>query len=110
MSYFVLRIKNCQKKRKAALNPPVATEVRLRSVGGDREETEIVAHFSACSGPRSQTGKLATGPGRPEHIEQISLVDKSSGYSSTDHSSNGKGSVERLISHRSLASHGEEAV
>ena len=73
------------------------TEVRIRKGHGDTETAETVPQVSTSA--RRKPPLLASrSAARPEQLEQISLVDKSSGYSSTDHSSSGRGSAERLIS------------
>ncbi|KAL8609158.1 hypothetical protein ACOMHN_032374 [Nucella lapillus] len=106
-------IKHNKKRRSANLDPPIDTKVRIRKGhGGDAAATETLPHPPAPSKRRSKPplGGAPGGAVRPEHLEQISLVDKSSGYSSTDHSSSGRGSAERLISPHLTVTLQEEAV
>ncbi|PVD19893.1 hypothetical protein C0Q70_20387 [Pomacea canaliculata] len=91
-------IKDNKKRRAAALYPAVETEVRLRRDCGKRESAETVRHTGKSNNLRLQARRNQPAASRPEHVEQFNMVDKSSGYSSTDHSSSGRGSVERLIS------------
>ena len=85
------------------------TEVRIRKGRGDTETAETVPHVSTST--RRKAPLLAgRNAARPEQLEQISLVDKSSGYSSTDHSSSGRGSAERLISPHLSVMQRDEAV
>ena len=109
VTFVVFRIKSDQHRRSANLDPPVETEVRICKGRGDAETAETVPQASAPA--RRKPPLLASGgAARPEHLEQISLVDKSSGYSSTDHSSSGRGSAERLISPHLSVMHRDEAV
>ncbi|KAK7116505.1 protein C1orf43 homolog [Littorina saxatilis] len=106
---IIRMIKGDHRRRSALVDPPVDTEVRIRKGRGLAETAETIPQVSASRKHRtlpSSSGAAA----RPDQLEQISLVDKSSGYSSTDHSSSGKGSAERLISPQLSVIHQEEAV
>lgn len=98
LKFYAVRIKDNKKRRAAALYPAVETEVRLRRDCGKRESAETVRHTGKSNNLRLQARRNQPAASRPEHVEQFNMVDKSSGYSSTDHSSSGRGSVERLIS------------
>ncbi|XP_076465004.1 protein C1orf43 homolog [Babylonia areolata] len=115
-------IKSDKKRRLANMEPPlpaaIDTEVRIRK-GASGPETlphhaPPTSSSSSAPAPTSSSKRRkpplsAVGSAvRPEHLEQISLVDKSSGYSSTDHSSSGRGSVERLISPQLTVTRQEE--
>lgn len=102
-------IKNDQKRRESILKPTLETEVRLCKGGGDAAET-VPRMPTATKHRRRFSDRPPSVTKRPEHIEQINLVDKSSGYSSTDHSSSGRGSAERLISPQLTATTRDEAV
>lgn len=103
-------IKNDRRRRSDNMTPPVETEVRIRK-GRGTPAVETLPHAPASRRHKPPLSAGVVGAAvRPEHLEQISLVDKSSGYSSTDHSSSGRGSAERLISPQLAVMHHEEAV